>query len=145
MKPIPMPLIAKPSPRKQELLNKFFWFRTFLLIADHVGFARAIDYDPELATAEDVDAHRNTYLIAEDDDFFFNYYSQVFQDIENDYFRAGLDVDAALKATMKRNGYKDFTQMQSNNSKKIMAAIKVFDDPAPEPIFTGQGKDPWDL
>ena len=133
-----MEMIRKPGPRKQEMLNRFFWLRTFLL-----NPGRELGLKAKLKThlIETVWNAQTAYLQADDDDYNFNVAVEAYQMIENGLMTAGIDTEAGIKDIMARNDYKNFSQMKPLSREKLLKAIRVFDEPTP----VGGTVDPWDL
>ena len=133
-----MEMIRKPGPRKQEMLNRFFWLRTFL-----INPGRELGLKPKLKTRliETVWNAQTAYLQADDDDYNFNVAVETYQMLENVLLTAGIDAEAGIKDIMARNDYTSFNQMKPLSREKLLKAIHVFDEPTPVGITV----DPWDL
>jgi hypothetical protein len=134
-----MEAIKKPGQRKQEMLNRFFWLRTFL-----VNPGRDLKLAPKIKTAliETVWNAQTAYMQADDDEYNFGVAVEAYLMLENGLMVAGVDVETEVSAIMLKNGYNNFNQLKPIN-KKLLDAIKRFEAPEPEPVFTGKGLDPW--
>lgn len=141
----PMQMIARPGPRKQELLNKFFWLRSFLLVADRIGFDMSENMTPEteqqIASIETVWNSQIAYLQADDDEYNYNIALETYQMLENGFMSAGIDIDAGIKATMQRNGYTGFNQMKPTPARREIPD-DFFEIGVPKPAGVGS-IDPW--
>lgn len=110
----------KLSPRKQELLNKFFWL-TQLVLSDR-RFDRVIN-TPLLDL---ISATRTAYIAAMDDQSNYEMVYRAYQRLETGLMEAGIDVETDMLAMMKRSGYNNFLQMKPLD-KRVEAAIASFD------------------
>lgn len=124
--------IKKPGQRKQEMLNRFFWVRTFLLNAGKQFNLGSPQVKQRLI--ESVWNAQMAYTQADDDDYNFGVAVETYHIIENGLMDIGIDIEAGIKVIMKASGYSNFSQMQPLN-KKVMEAIKIFEEPA--------SVDPW--
>jgi hypothetical protein len=133
-----MEAIRKPSPRKQEILSKFFWLRTFLLAADRLE--RKLNIPPRQLqkVIETVWNAQTAYTQADDDDYNYNVALETYQMLENGLMAVGIDIDAGILAVMELNGYTNLRQM-----KPALREIpdNFFEIDAPVRVGT---KDPWE-
>jgi hypothetical protein len=135
-----MEAIRKPSPRKQEMLSKFFWLRTFLLAADRLE--RKLNLPPKKVqkVIETVWNAQAAYTQADDDDYNYQVALETYQMLENGLMTAGIDIDAGIRAVMELNGYTTFNQMKPTPTRR-----EIPDDFFEiEKVVKVGATDPWD-